>query len=88
MVRGGNSSGVHLTDIVKVSMRDFFLCRQLLHLVQQDVHLELGAQILQAAVAEGLPAAEGHNVWLVSGWLNVKIRHKTGSLKVKLTPAR
>lgn len=32
---------VHLTDIVKVTMRDFLLCCQLFHLIQQDVHLEL-----------------------------------------------
>lgn len=35
-------------------MWDFLLCCELFHLIQQDVHLELGAKILQTAVAEGL----------------------------------
>lgn len=32
-----------LADVVKVSVWDFLLRRQLFHLIQQDVHLELGA---------------------------------------------
>lgn len=40
-------------------MWDFLLCCQLFHLIQQDVHLELGAEILQTTVAEGLPVAKG-----------------------------
>lgn len=55
-----NISQVHLTDIVKVSMWDLLLCCQLFHLIQQDVHLELGAKILQTTVAEGLSAAKGN----------------------------
>ena len=39
-------------------MWDFLLCCQLLHLIQQDVHLELGAKILQTTVAEGLSVAK------------------------------
>lgn len=35
-------------------MGDFLLCRQLLHLIQQNVHLKFGAEILQPTVAEGL----------------------------------
>lgn len=57
--RSRNSSQVHLTDIVEVSMWDFLLCCQLFHLIQQDVHLELGAKILQTTVAEGLSVANG-----------------------------
>ena len=41
-------------------MWDFFLCCELFHLIQQDVHLELGAQILQTTVAEGLSVAKGN----------------------------
>lgn len=55
---GGSGSQVHLTDVVEVSMRDFFLRRQLFHLVEQDVHLELGAEVLQTAVAERLSVAK------------------------------
>lgn len=55
-----NTSQVHLTDIVKVSMWDFLLCCQLFHLIQQDVHLKLGAEILQTTVAEGLSVARGN----------------------------
>lgn len=40
-------------------MWDFLLCCQLFHLVQQDVHLELGAKILQTPVAEGLSVVTG-----------------------------
>lgn len=40
-------------------MWDFLLCCQLFHLIQEDVHLELGAQVLQSPVAEGLPVAKG-----------------------------
>ncbi len=53
-----NSSQVHLTDVVEVSMWDFFLRRQLFHLIQQDVHLKLGAKILQTTIAEGLSVAK------------------------------
>lgn len=42
-------------------MWDFLLRCQLFHLIQQDVHLELGAKILQTTVAEGLSVAKGHN---------------------------
>lgn len=55
-----NSSQVHLTDIVEVSMWDFLLRCQLFHLIQQDVHLELGAKILQTTVAERLSVAKGN----------------------------
>lgn len=56
-----NSSEVHLTDIVEVPMWDLLLRCQLFHLIQQDVHLELGAKILQTTVAEGLSVAKGNN---------------------------
>lgn len=49
--------GAYLADVVEVSMRDFLLCCQLLHLIEQDVHLELGAQVLQTAVTEGFSAS-------------------------------
>lgn len=54
-----NSSGVHLTDIVEVSMWHFLLSCQFFHLIQQYMHLELGAQVLQTTVAEGLSKATG-----------------------------
>lgn len=44
---------VHLPDVVEVTVGHLLLGCQLLHLVEQHVHLELGAQVLQAAVAEG-----------------------------------
>lgn len=52
------SSQVHLTDIIKVSMWDFLLCCQLFHLIEQDVHLEFGAEVLQTSIAEGLSVAK------------------------------
>lgn len=55
------SCEVYLTDVIEVPVWDFLLRCQLFHLVQQDVHLELGAQILQTTVAEGLSVAKGHN---------------------------
>lgn len=45
-----------LPYVVEVSVRNLLLSRQLLHLVQEDVHLKLGAQVLKATVAERLPA--------------------------------
>lgn len=60
MGKSRKSSQVHLTDIVEVSMWDFLLCGQLFHLIQQDVHLELGAEILQTTVAEGFSVAMGN----------------------------
>lgn len=64
----GSSSQVHLTDVVEVSMRDLLLRRQLFHLIEQDVHLELGAEVLQTAVAERLSVAKKNQKrrWLVS----------------------
>jgi len=44
-----------LPYVVEVSMWNFLLSCQLLHLIQEDVHLEFRAQELQAAVAERLP---------------------------------
>lgn len=38
-------------------MRNLLLSCQLLHLIQENVHLELGAQVLETAVAERLPVA-------------------------------
>lgn len=46
----------NLPNVVEVSVGDLLLSGQLLHLVQEDVHLELGAQVLEATVAERLPA--------------------------------
>lgn len=54
----GSGSQVHLTDVVEVSMRDFLLRCQFFHLIEQDVHLELGAEVLQTAVAERLSVAK------------------------------
>lgn len=62
----GSGSQVHLTDVVEVSMRDFFLRRQLFHLIEQDVHLELGAEVLQTAVAERLSVATKSKAVVVS----------------------
>lgn len=69
-----NSSQVHLTDIVKVSMWDFFLRCQLFHLIQQDVHLKLGAKILQTTVAEGLSVAKGNKGFVHTASLSAQIR--------------
>lgn len=44
-----------LSYVVEVSVWNFLLSGQLLHLIQEDVHLEFRAQVLQAAVAERLP---------------------------------
>lgn len=44
----------HLSDVVEIPVRHLLLGGQLLHLVEQHVHLELGAQVLQPAVAERL----------------------------------
>lgn len=57
MIEFGNSWSTvrYLADVVEVSVGHLLLGCQLLHLVQQDVHLELGAQVLQTPVAEGLP---------------------------------
>lgn len=62
----GSGSQVHLTDVVEVSMRDFFLRCQLFHLIEQDVHLELGAEVLQTAVAERLSVAKKKEAVVVS----------------------
>ena len=42
----------HLPDIVEVPVGHFLLSSQFLHLVEQNMHLEFGAQVLQPAVAE------------------------------------
>lgn len=48
-----NTERCYLPDIVEVTVWHPFLGCQLLHLVEQDMHLELGAQVLQSSVAEG-----------------------------------
>lgn len=45
-------------------MWHFLLSCQLFHLIQQYMHLELGAQILQTTVAEGLSTAMGRGRYL------------------------
>ena len=50
-----------LSYVVEVSVWNFLLSCQLLHLIQEDVHLEFRAQVLQAAVAERLPVKHHHN---------------------------
>lgn len=53
------SSAVPSADlpyVVEVSVGNLLLGGQFLHLVQEDVHLKLGAQVLEATVAERLPA--------------------------------
>lgn len=42
----------HLADVVEISVWHLLLGGQLFHLIEQHVHLELGAQVLQPAVAE------------------------------------
>lgn len=76
----GSGSQVHLTDVVEVSMRDFFLRRQLFHLIEQDVHLELGAEVLQTAVAERLSVAKKKQWWLVSFMHFLKGSKRRGSV--------
>lgn len=51
---GAARGPTHLPDVVEIAVRHLLLGSQLLHLVEQHVHLELGAQVLQPAVAEGL----------------------------------
>lgn len=48
---------LYLPYVVEVSVRNLLLSCQLLHLIQENVHLELGAQVLETAVAERLPVA-------------------------------
>ena len=45
----------HLSDVVEVAMRDLLLTGRLLHLVEERVQVELGAEIPQAPEAERLP---------------------------------
>lgn len=56
----------HLADVVEISVWHLLLGSQLFHLIEQHMHLELGAQVLQPAVAERLsggrrtrPGAQG-----------------------------
>lgn len=51
---GAVSQRPDLPYVVEVSVGNLLLSGQLLHLVQEDVHLELGAQVLEAPVAERL----------------------------------
>ena len=44
----------YLPDVIEVSMRHTLLSSQLLHLIEQVVQVELGRQVGQAAVGEGL----------------------------------
>lgn len=53
-VQGQPRVRTHLADVVEISVWHLLLGGQLLHLVEQHVHLELGAQVLQPAVAERL----------------------------------
>lgn len=50
--------GSYLSYVVEVSMWNFLLRCQLLHLIQKNVHLEFRAEVLQATVAEGLSVAQ------------------------------
>lgn len=52
--RGTRRCDFYLTNIVKVSMGNLFLCCKLLHLIQKDVHLEFGAEILKPTIAKRL----------------------------------
>ena len=45
----------HLSDVVEVAVRHLFLAHRLLHLVQERVQVELGAEVPQAPEAERLP---------------------------------
>lgn len=56
--RRGVDVRVHLADVVKVAVRDGLLLGQLVGLVEQRVEVELGRQVLQAAVAVCFPAKE------------------------------
>lgn len=56
----GPVTSADLPYVVEVSVRNLLLSRQLLHLIQEDVHLKLGAQVLKAAVAERLPVKVIH----------------------------
>ena len=42
----------YLPDVVKISMRNRFLCPQFFHLVQHGVQLEPRLQVAQPAIAE------------------------------------
>lgn len=72
-------------------MGNLLLGRQLLHLVQQDVHLELGAQVLEATVAERLPAEDKDDIGrFVGGHTGVerRVREKEQLGGEELTPGR
>lgn len=43
---------VYLANVVKISMRNLFLSSKFLHLVQQDMHLELRTEVLQPPVTK------------------------------------
>lgn len=65
-------------------MRDFFLRRQLFHLIEQDVHLELGAEVLQTAVAERLSVAKKKKAAVVSFMDFLKGSKRRGSVAALL----
>ena len=44
----------HLSHVVEIPMGDCLLGREFPQLVEKDVKLEFGAEVAQAAVAEGL----------------------------------
>ena len=51
----------HLSDVVEVAMRDLLLTGRLLHLVEERVQVELGAEVLESTEAERLAAGDQHN---------------------------
>lgn len=58
----GRGARANLADIVEISVWHLLLGGQLLHLIEQHVHLELGAQVLQPAVTERLSGQEENQV--------------------------
>ena len=58
--RSGVDVRVHFAHIVEVSVWHRFLLTDLLELVEHTMKLELGLQVMQTPVAEGLPIKTNH----------------------------
>ena len=61
----------HLSHVVEIPMGDGLLRREFPQLIQEDVKLEFGAEVAQAAVAEGFQGAVGdqgaHEIHILDG---------------------
>lgn len=59
--RGGMDMSVHLSDVVKVAVRNSLLRRQLAKLVQENMQLVLRVQVAQTTIAERLERPVGNH---------------------------